>query len=121
MIMEGTEPTGPERMTQNYMIDIELEFFDTIHNFLRSSEELRDAAALCDDDPVKQEMVSFVAPDFNKMWARSEGIKVMIKTDYSKNKEFIMEEMKIITHKNLEIAEKIKNRLGPLTTDEKFN
>ena len=98
------------------MIDSDSDIFDVMHDFLRSSEELRDAASLCDGDPVKQDMIAFIVPDFNKMWARSEGLKLMIGSDYSSNRDFILEEMKIITEQNLEIAEKIKNKLGHLTT-----
>jgi len=103
------------------MMDVENEIFEVMVEFLRSSVELRDAAALCDDDPVKQDMIAFIVPDFNKMWARSEGIKLMVNGDYGSNKNFIIEEMKIVTKQNLEIASKIKNKLGQLIPNENFN
>ena len=60
-------------------------------------------------------MIAFVVPDFNKMWARSEGIKVLLeKEDFSENKEFVLEEMKSVTKENQKIAKKIKDKLASL-------
>jgi len=95
-------------------IDIEA-FVNMCQEFVDSSKELRDAAALCDDDPIKQDMISFIVPDFHKMWARSEGIKTLLqKESFSNNREFILEEMKIVIQENLSIAQKIRTKLGPL-------
>ena len=91
------------------------EFVGVCEAFVKSSVELRNAAALCDDDPVKQDMIAFVVPDFHKMYARSEGIKVLLeKQDFSENKEFILEEMRSVTKQNQEITNKIKDKLDSL-------
>lgn len=90
-------------------------FMQICEAFVNSSLELRNAASLCEDDPIKQDMISFVVPDFNKMWARSEGIKVLLEQkEFSENKEFIIEEMAQVTHQNLEMAKKIRDKLGSL-------
>jgi hypothetical protein len=90
-------------------------FMSICKEFVRSSQELRNAAALCDDDPIKQKMISHIIPDFHKMWARSEGIKTLLeKKNFLENKEFILEEMKIVIRENLEIAKKIRSKLGLL-------
>ena len=89
-------------------------FMDVCSAFVKSSEELADAAQLCDDE-MKQDMISFVIPEFEQMRARSEGIKILLsKENYSENKEFILEEMKAVTQKNLEMAQKIRETLGSL-------
>jgi len=91
------------------------EFVTICDAFVRSTLELRNAAALCDNDPVKQEMIAFVVPDFHKMYARSEGIKVILeKQDFSENKSFILQEMRSVTKENQEITKKIKDKLGCL-------
>jgi len=88
-------------------------FLSICEDFVESSRELRDAAALCDDDPVKQDMISFITSDFNKTWARSEGIKVLLQKDnFSENREFVLEEMKAVIKENLEMAKKIRNKIG---------
>ena len=91
-------------------------FIKICNDFVESSKELRDAATLCDNDPIKQEMVAFIVPEFEKMWARSEGVNALLeKENYSENKEFILEEMKIVTKQNFEMAKKIKEKLGSLS------
>jgi hypothetical protein len=91
-------------------------FMKVCEGFVKSTVQLRDAAALCDDDPIKQDMIAFIVPEFHKMWARSEGIKVLLeKEKYSENREFILEEMQAVTHQNLEIAKTITDKLGSLT------
>ena len=91
-------------------------FLNVCQQFIESSQTLRDAAALCDDDPVKQEMISCVVPAFHKMWARSEGIKTLLeKENFAHNKEFILEEMKSVIKENLQIAKQIKEKLGSLS------
>jgi len=90
-------------------------FMKVCEDFVKSSLELRNAAALCDDDPIKQEMISFVTPEFNKMWAKSEGIKVLLeKEHFAENREFILSEMRDVTLQNRKIAAKIKDKLGSL-------
>jgi len=92
------------------------EFVTICEAFVRSSLELRNAAALCDEDSVKQDMIAFIIPDFHKMWARSEGIKVILeKQDFSENKEFILEEMRNVTKENKDITKKIKDKLECLS------
>ncbi|SVE31362.1 uncharacterized protein METZ01_LOCUS484216 [marine metagenome] len=93
---------------------IENSFFLIVQEFMESSKELADASQLCDDDPIKQEMISFIHPQFESMWARSEGIKVMISDGFVDNKDFILEEMKEITKQNYEMANTIRTKLGPL-------
>ena len=91
------------------------EFVTICEAFVRSSVELRNAAALCDEDPVKQDMIAFVLPDFHKMWARSEGIKVVLENqDFGENKEFILQEMRSVTRENQELTKKIKDKLACL-------
>ncbi len=90
-------------------------FIEVCQNFIESSQELRDAATLCDNDPIKQEMIAFIVSDFNKTWARSEGIKVLLeKENFSQNKNFVLGEMKAVTKENLEMAKKIRDKLGSL-------
>jgi hypothetical protein len=91
------------------------DFMKVCDDFVQSSLELRDTALLCGDDPIKQDMVAFVIPDFHKMWARSEGIKLLLQRDgYDSNREFILDEMRAVTKQNLEIAKKIKDKLSGL-------
>jgi len=81
------------------------DFLNICQDFVESSRSLRDAASLCDDDPIKQEMVSHIIPGFHQMWARSEGIKTLLeKKSFTENREFILEEMKTVIQQNLEIA-----------------
>tara|TARA_Y100001938_G_scaffold149107_1_gene234877 strand:- start:780 stop:1082 length:303 start_codon:yes stop_codon:yes gene_type:complete len=90
-------------------------FMKVCEDFVKSTLELRNAAALCDDDPIKQEMIAFVAPEFNNMWAKSEGIKVLLeKEHFAENREFILSEMREVTLHNRQIAAKIEEKLGSL-------
>jgi uncharacterized protein (UPF0332 family) len=90
-------------------------FMSVCQDFVKSSIELREAAELCQEDPVKQEMVSFIKEDFEKMWAKTEGIGVMLQNNnYSANKHFIIEEIKEVTTQNRELAKKIKEKLSCL-------
>jgi len=93
------------------------EFMDVVSDFVDSSHELAKSARLCDNDPIKQEMVAFLKPKFEEMWAKTEGITTLLgKTnqDYMDNREFILSEMKEVTRQNLEIAQKIKIKLQGL-------
>ena len=94
-----------------------LEFMDTVQAFVQSSKVLRDAARLCDNDPIKQEMIGFIQPRFEAMCAKSEGITVLLNGDYSQNKPFILSEMSKITQQNLEMAQEINDILGHLDTN----
>jgi hypothetical protein len=99
-------------MTENDIFD----FMNMCTEFLESSKELRDAASLCDDDPVKQEMIAFIMPEFNDVCAQSEGIKTLLeKQNYKENRDFVFEEIKTVTSKNLEMAKKIRDKLVPLS------
>ena len=49
------------------------DFAKICDEFVTSSRELLSAAKLCDDDPVKQEMISFIIPDFEKIRGSSSG------------------------------------------------
>jgi len=90
-------------------------FMKICEDFVNSTVELRDAAALCNEDPIKQDMIAFIVPEFHKMWARSEGIKVFLeRKDYSNNRAFILEEMEAVTKHNLEMAKTIREKLSPL-------
>jgi hypothetical protein len=90
-------------------------FMTVCQDFVKSSIELREAAELCQEDPVKQEMVSFVKDDFEKMWAKTEGISVMLQgSDFASNRQFIIEEIKEVTQQNRELAVRIKEKLSCL-------
>jgi uncharacterized protein (UPF0332 family) len=91
-------------------------FMSVCQDFVRSSIELRDAAELCENDEIKQQMVSSIKDDFEKMWAKTEGITVMLqKEDYSSNRKFIIQEIKEVTTQNRELAKKIKEKLSCLS------
>ena len=98
------------------MIEYDMQgFLNTCSKFVESSKELRDAAQLCDDS-IKQEMISFIIPEFEQMCARSEAIQLLLeKENYSENKKFIIEEMKAVTEQNFEMAKKIREKLGSLS------
>ena len=90
-------------------------FMQVCEGFVQSTVQLRDAAALCGNDPIKQDMIAFVVPEFHKMWARSEGIKVLLeKKEYAENRKFILEEMRAVTEQNLKIAKTISDKLSSL-------
>jgi len=98
-------------MEENEIYD----FITICKDFVDSSKELRDAASLCDNDPIKQDMVAHIIPEFQQMWARSEGIKTLLeKKDFSLNKEFVVDEMKKIVKDNLTIADKIRKKFEGL-------
>jgi len=90
-------------------------FMSVCQDFVKSSIELREAAELCENDELKQQMVSFIKDDFEKMWAKTEGISVMIQeANFSANREFIIEEIKEVTNQNRDLAKKIKEKLSCL-------
>ena len=90
-------------------------FIQVTTDYLDASAKLAEATALCGDDPIKQEMISFIHDDFVKMCARSEGIRLMAEGAYDENREFIMAEMKEVTALNLKMVEQIKKKLGSLS------
>ena len=79
-----------------------------------SHAKLREAAAPCNDDPIKREMVAYVDDDFNAVQARSAGIEILVKKGDLENKKFIIQEMKEVIKCNNEIAEKIRTTLEEL-------
>jgi len=90
-------------------------FMKVCEDFVKSSLELRQAAELCKEDSIKRDMISFVIPDFNKMWAKSEGIKILLQEkNFADNRAFILSEMRSVSHKNREIAKKIRDKIGSL-------
>lgn len=91
-------------------------FMSVCQDFVKSSIELREAAELCQEDPVKQEMVSFVKDDFEKMWAKTEGISVLLQgSNFSSNRQFIIAEIKEVTNQNRDLAKRIKEKLSCLS------
>ena len=72
-------------------------FMKVCEGFVKSTVQLRDAAALCNEDPIKQDMVAFIHDEFEEARARSEGVKLMVDKDFSKSRDFILQEVKGIT------------------------
>ena len=67
-------------------------FMSVCQDFVRSSIELREVAELCEGDEIKQKMVSSIKDDFEKMWAKTEGISVMLeKQNFASNRRFIID------------------------------
>ena len=92
-----------------------LNFFEVTREFVASSHKLMEAASLCGEDEIKQDMVAFIKPEFNETWARSEKITTLLNGEgYGTNREFILSELKEITAKNLSMAERIENKLKDL-------
>ena len=92
----------------------EREFNKVLQEFLESSEKLLDAAQLCKDGPIKQDMIAFIQPKFLEMCGRSEGVKLMVEKSFYESRDFILQEMVEITKLNIEISDQIKNKLGKL-------
>ena len=104
-----------ENRTGDDMMDmVETEFIKITTEYLEASDALAHAAGLAGDDPIKQDMVAFIKPEFLKMCARSEGIRLMAEKSYDENREFIMTEMKEVTILNLKMVEQIKKKLSSL-------
>lgn len=93
---------------------LDTDFTLIMSEFIKSSKELADAAKLCDNDPIKQDMVSFIKEEFNETQARSEGVKVMVTKNFDTSRDFILEEVKLITEKNYSMAKRIRNTLEGL-------
>jgi len=99
---------------QEMMEMFENSFIQITTDYLDASAKLAEATALCGDDPIKQEMISFIHDDFVKMCARSEGIRIMTEGAYSENREFIMVEMKEVTKLNMILTQQIRDKLSSL-------
>ena len=100
---------------QEMMEMLEDDFIQTTQEYLEASAKLADATALCGDDPIKKDMISFITDDFLKMCARSEGIRAMAQNSYNENREFIIAEMKEVTRITLQMAEQVHKKLGSLS------
>lgn len=96
------------------MQEIDNEFVELVSGYLESSKKLRSAAELCDNDPVKQEMVSHLIKEFNEVITRSQSLQVLVDRDYSNCREFILQEIKEITELTNSITRRIRSRLEPL-------
>ena len=99
---------------QEMMEMFESGFVQVTTDYLDASAKLAEATALCGDDPIKQEMISFIHDDFVKMCARSEGIRLMTEGSYGENREFIIAEMKEVTKLNMIMTQQIRDKLGSL-------
>jgi len=93
----------------------EFDVLSIMSEFLESSKDLAEAAALCEDDPIKQDMVAFIHEEFEETRARSEGVKLMVDKNFSETRDFILQEVKEITDHNYTMAEKIRNALKGLS------
>ena len=96
------------------MDEVDNEFVDLIIGFLESSKRIRDAAELCDGDPIKRDMIKSAIEDFNGAASRSESVRLMVDEDYLNNRDFILHELKELTVINNRIAQQIENKLKPL-------
>ena len=96
------------------MDSFENEFQTVTQEYLRASEVLAEAAGMAENDSIRQDMIAFIQPQFLQMCAKAEGIRVMTAQSYHDNKEFILEEMKVITKLNLDMAQQIKDKLRHL-------
>ena len=96
------------------MQEIDNEFVELVEGYLKSSKALRDAAALCDDDPIKQDMVSHLLEDFNNVITRSQSLQVLVDRDYANCRDYILSEIKEITELTNSITKRIRNKLEPL-------
>ena len=104
-----------ENSNEQKMMDMmDNSFIQVTTDYLDASAKLAEATALCGNDPIKQEMISFIHDDFVKMCARSEGIRLMAEDAFGEGREFIMAEMKEVTILNLRMAEQIQKKLGSL-------
>jgi len=93
---------------------IDNEFINLILNFLESSKRIRDAASLCDNDPIKREMIKGIIEDFNKSSSRAETLRLLVEQENHQNRDFVIQELKELTLINNRIALDIENKLKPL-------
>jgi len=97
------------------MAEIDVEFVDLVTEFLESSRDLREAAEMTEEDPVKQDMIKGVIDDFLEVSRRSEAVRLLVETSYSENREYILSELKDITKLNKDITKEIRKKLAPIT------
>jgi hypothetical protein len=97
------------------MEEIDNEFIELVGNFLESSRRLRDAAELCNEDSIKQDMIQGIVKPFEEAQARSATLRHLTDTDYSKNRSFILNELKELTAINNDMAAEIEKKLRPLS------
>lgn len=97
------------------MIHSEDDFVSTLGMYVDSSSKLAAAAALCDGDPIKQQMLEPIHEEFEAVLSKSEGLKLMIqKNFFDTSRDFIIQEIKDMTQKNCDMAQKIENILEGL-------
>ena len=97
------------------MFDFSIEVI--MQEFVKSTRELAEATKLTGGDPIKQEMISHIYPQFEKIISRSETMKLLLANDpdyYVENKDFIKEEFIKLTFENRSLSKEIKKILGDL-------
>jgi hypothetical protein len=97
------------------MEELDSEFVELVSDFLESSHRLREAAELCDEDPIKQDMIKGIVEPFQDAQRRSTTLRHLSETDYEKNRAFILSELKELTQINNEMALEIEKKLRPLS------
>jgi hypothetical protein len=97
------------------MAEIDAEFVELVTEFLESSRDLREAAEMTNEDPIKQEMIKGIVQDFLEVSRRSEALRLLVEDSYGENREFIISELKEITKLNKSISSEIRKKLAPLT------
>lgn len=97
------------------MINSEDDFVFVLERYVDSSSKLAQAATLCEGDPIKQQMLEPIHEDFEAVLSKSEGIKLMIeKNFFDTSKDFIIQEIKTMTQKNYDMAQRIEDILKGL-------
>ena len=97
------------------MEELDEEFINLVADFLESSKRLREASELCEDDPIKQDMIKHIVQPFSDAYRRSDHIRHLSETDYENNRNFILKELREIAEINNSMAEQIEKKLIPLT------
>lgn len=90
------------------------EFLDLVADFLESSKRLREASELCEDDPIKQDMIKHIVQPFREAYERSNHVRHLSEVDYEGNRSFILKELREIAELNNSMAEQIEKKLIPL-------
>lgn len=84
-------------------------------DYLLSSEELLAAAGLVDGDEIKIEMVTFIAPEFEKMRARDEGLRAIVNREgVRKHRPWVINELKEIAMMSRSISRRVREKLEGL-------
>ena len=97
------------------MINSEDDFVFVLERYVDSSSKLAQAATLCEGDPIKQQMLEPIHEDFEAVLSKSEGIKLMIeKNFFDTSEDFIIQEIKTMTQKNYDMAQRIEDILKGL-------